>query len=302
MLNVVQHALYRPHVARLRVRQGRRLRPIRVSRQAELWYLNRLTEAVAAFRQAARDALLKGPGALTPQGMDAAPWDRALRELAQSDAFTSLRKQSKDLARLAAKRALFWVDDRVAKEVSRSLGVDVRATLTEHGQVADRMRQFVEWNTSLISTLPERFLEDLGDKLSDAWASGLRAKAVESIVDDVIEAAGDNCEANAALIARDQMNKMNAAFNQTRLRELGIPKYQWRTSDDERVRPEHAEMETGGENGDGVYSWDEPGPLKGTIDGRPCHPGEDIQCRCDAIPVFDLEALEAEAAEIQGAM
>jgi SPP1 gp7 family putative phage head morphogenesis protein len=303
MLNVVQHALYRPHVARLRVRQGRRLRPIRVSRQAELWYLNRLLDAVSEMRTRAKTLLRV---ALVPQSgsgvHDASPWSKVLRDLAQDPAFNSLKDQAAGLARLAAKRALFWVDDRLAKEVSRSLGVDIRAVLSEHGPVVDKMREFTEWNVSLISTIPDRFLEDLEDKLSDAWASGLRAKAVAEIVDDVVEAAGDSGEANASLIARDQMNKMNSAFNQTRMREVGINRYQWRTSDDERVRPEHEEMETGGENGDGVYSWDEPGPLKGTIDGRPCHPGEDIQCRCDAIPVFDLEALEAEAAEIQGAM
>jgi len=230
-----------------------------------------------------------------PGAKDADPWQRAIDALSRDKAFMSLGGQAKFLARLAAKRALFWVDDRLAKEVSRSLGVDVRAALQGQGRVAEKMRAAVEWNVNLISSLPERFLADLGDKLSDAWASGLRSKAIEAIVDDVVEAAGDGCEANAARIARDQMGKMNAAFCQARQTELGIRRYKWRTSDDERVRPEHQDMETGGENGDGVYSWDEPGPLAGTIDGRPCHPGEDIQCRCDAIPIFDLDQMEAAA-------
>lgn len=217
-----------------------------------------------------------------------------MRELARSKPFNSLKDQAQLLGHLAAKKALFWVDDRLAKEVSRSLGVDVRAALHTQGPVADRMREFVTWNVDLISTLPDRFKDDLEDKLSTAWAEGLRTRSVKEIIDDVIEEAGDNCEANAGLIARDQMNKMNAAFNQVRQTELGIRRYAWRTSDDERVRDEHAVMETLDVGyGPGVFAWDEPGPLIGVFKNH-CHPGEDIQCRCDAIPIFDLDALEEE--------
>jgi len=297
MFDLVAHALHHPHVARLTKRVGRRLRPVRPSRQAELWYLNRLTDSTDAMRVRAKKVLRAAllPLAAPSGARDADPWRAALDALGRDKVFNSLKGQAEFLARLASQKALFWTDDRLAKEVSRSLGVDVRAALQTQGKVAERLREFNEWNVDLISSLPDRFKDDLQEKLEAAWASGLRAKAVESIIDDAVDEAGENCEANAALIARDQMNKMNAAFNQARQTELGIPKYQWRTSDDERVRPEHLAMETGGENEDGVYRWDEPGPLAGTIDGRPCHPGEDIQCRCDAIPIFDLDALEAEA-------
>ena len=63
--------------------------------------------------------------------------------------------------------------------------------------------------------------------------------------------------------------------NLTELRQtsIGVTDYVWSTSGDERVRPEHAAR-----NGK-VYKWSEP-PAGG-------HPGEDIQCRCRAIPVLD---------------
>jgi uncharacterized protein with gpF-like domain len=32
----------------------------------------------------------------------------------------------------------------------------------------------------------------------------------------------------------------------------------------------------------------------GTVDGEPCHPGEDILCRCNALPVFNVETAEQE--------
>lgn len=297
MLNIVAHALYRPHVGRMTKRVGRRLRPVRPSRQAELWYLNRLLEGLQDARRRARVILLSAlrPFAVPPGMRDADPWDDALRGLARDREFNSLKGQAGVLSRIAAKKALFWTDDRLAKEVSRSLGVDIRAALHSQGRTADRMREFVEWNVNLISTLPDRLKDRLQNELSEAWSSGLRVGAVESLVDDAIEAAGEATEANAALIARDQMSKMNSAFNQVRQTELGIQKYQWRTSGDERVRSEHQKMETLDVGyGPGIFAWDEDGPLEGTIDGAPCHPGEDIECRCDAIPVFDLDTMEAQ--------
>lgn len=279
-------------------RVGRRLRPIRASRQATLWYMNRLVDEVTQMRRRAREILLVSlrPLATPGKAFDASPWDRALNALSRDKEFNSLKGQAEFLARLASKKALFWVDDKLAKEVSRSLGVDVRAALEANGKAAARMREFVEWNVGLISTLPDRMKDDLENKLSAGWGDGLRVHEIESIVDSVVEEAGDNCEANAALIARDQMNKMNSAANQVRQTELGIRRYRWRASDDERSRPEHVAMETLDVGyGPGVFAWDELGPLTGTIDGAPCHPGEDIQCRCDAIPEFDLDALEAEA-------
>lgn len=284
MLNVVAHALHRPHVARMTKRVGRRLRPIRASRQAELWYLNRLTDVIQEMRRVAKATLLKYlPGNHGPGVHDAAPWDRALRELSQDVTFNALKKQASALATLATRKSQQWTDAKLAKEVNRAIGVDIRAALHTQGAIADKMKEFVKWNTDLISTLPDRFKADLGDKLSASWAAGERAETMEGFIDDIIEKVGDTCEANAALIARDQTAKMNSAFNQVRQTELGIRRYEWSTSSDERVREDHAALNNQ------IFRWDEPGPLAGTIDGEPCHPGEDIQCRCVAIPVFDLD-------------
>ena len=281
MLNVVQHALHRPHVARMTQRVGRRLRPIRASRQAELWYLNRLTDVIQEMRARAKAILREYLPA--SRGMDADPWDRALRELAADTTFNSLKKQASSLAKFATRKSQQWTDARLAKEVNRAIGVDIRAALHTQGAIATKMQEFVKWNTDLISTLPDRFKADLGDKLSASWAAGERTETMEGFIDDIIEKVGDTCEANAALIARDQTAKMNSAFNQVRQVELGIRRYEWSTSLDERVREDHAALNNQ------VFRWDEPGPCKGAIDGEPCHPGEDIQCRCVAIPVFDLD-------------
>lgn len=268
--------------ARRRFKPRRRvLRAVRPSRQALLWYLNTLTGFVHVMKREAKQELLRGFHFIEAKDgvMDASPWTNAINKLKKSRMFNGLKIQADNISKLAARKSLYWVDDKLKKNIKNAFGVDVR--FQTKGKTAQRMRELVAWNMSLITTLPDRMLEDLADKLSTGLAMGMRHEEMAKFIDQMVEEAGDNCEANAGLIARDQTNKMNAAFNQTRQVEVGITKYIWRTSDDERVRGEHAKLD-GKE-----FSWEEPGPLAGTIDGRPCHPGEDIQCRCDAIPVFE---------------
>ena len=80
----------------------------------------------------------------------------------------------------------------------------------------------------------------------------------------------------AKLIARDQVAEFNAQLNKVRQTQVGVEKYQWSTSLDERVRPTHQVLE--GQ----TFRWDEPGPDEGN------HPGEAINCRCVARAVIEL--------------
>jgi hypothetical protein len=54
-----------------------------------------------------------------------------------------------------------------------------------------------------------------------------------------------------------------------------LPRYVWLTSGDEKVRPSHAA------NDGKIFYWSDP-PSTG-------HPGEDINCRCVAVPYADLQ-------------
>ena len=129
-------------------------------------------------------------------------------------------------------------------------------------------------NIALITSIPEKYFGRVEKTLTDGWTSGLRW---ESMVDQIAED-GHITENRAKLIARDQTAKMNSAFNQERQQQVGIEKYEWSTSEDERVRDSHAEL-------DGqVFDWDDP-PI---VDGEKVNPGEAIQCRCVAIPYVDM--------------
>jgi SPP1 gp7 family putative phage head morphogenesis protein len=84
----------------------------------------------------------------------------------------------------------------------------------------------------------------------------------------------------AQLIARDQTLKLAGQLAEARQTQAGIRRYVWTTSADERVRPDHAEL-------DGqVIEWDSP-PVVDKRTGRRGHPGDDFQCRCTADPILD---------------
>lgn len=104
----------------------------------------------------------------------------------------------------------------------------------------------------------------------------------------------------AKVIARDQCSKLNAELSQRRMADAGLEMYVWSTSHDERVRgnpsgrypnavPSHYIMEGK------ICRWDDPTVyrdekgewVKRSSDMPYVHPGQDIMCRCVALPYWD---------------
>lgn len=84
-------------------------------------------------------------------------------------------------------------------------------------------------------------------------------------------------KSRAQFIAVDQAGTILGQMTARRHQNLGIERFTWDTSGDERVRDTHREL-------DGkVFSYDDPP----TINGRIVLPGEDYRCRCVPLPVFD---------------
>lgn len=106
-----------------------------------------------------------------------------------------------------------------------------------------------------------------------------RGVRVEEVREQLREEFGFS-KRRAQLIARDQTLKLSGQLQQARQRQAGITRYTWTTSDDERVRPRHEELN------ETVHLWTEP-PVVDLRTGRRAHPGEDFQCRCNADPILD---------------
>jgi hypothetical protein len=206
-LNVIEHIQPWPHVARMRKRQGRRLKPIRPDHSAELWYRSRLSDLVhhtITVCKAELPGMLRGSW---PTVMDAEPVDRAMRDL-KAKHLAGLDQLAKKWSSLAVQKALSGVDTRLANELRRSLGVNVAGILTQEGRIAGEVKKFLVWNTELITSIPEELLGKVGAAVNQAFTSGQRAESLSSLIDDIGE--GESGEARARLIARDQLNKMNA--------------------------------------------------------------------------------------------
>jgi SPP1 gp7 family putative phage head morphogenesis protein len=130
---------------------------------------------------------------------------------------------------------------------------------------------FVESNVGLIKKLHDDQIARVSKIVRDGALSGQTQATMSKQLDEVLGVGNRH----ARLIARDQTAKLNSQLTEVRMRRIGVESYEWSTSHDERVRPEHAAR-------DGkIFRWDSPPP-----DG---HPGEAINCRCVAIPVMDAE-------------
>lgn len=272
-----------PHGARLRKRRGRLLKPVKPSHKVELWYKQQLLAVVAQLRKIAREELLPelkrmeplyaaGDSITRDAKVPRRPLESTFQRMGQL--IGGIEQTANRLAALAVQRSADTVDDRLKAAIKSSVGVDISPVLTQSGPILDALRAATKDNIDLIKSIPERYFEKLGDAVGKNMERGMRfedlAKEIERI--------GDVTESRAKLIARDQTSKMNGAFNQARQTSLGIDKYQWQTSGDERVRPEH-------DANDGeIFRWDSP-PATG-------HPGHDVNCRCVAIPYFDLDKEE----------
>jgi SPP1 gp7 family putative phage head morphogenesis protein len=127
---------------------------------------------------------------------------------------------------------------------------------------------FVAENVDLITSIPDSNFDKIQNLVREAVNSGRLSRNlaadIESEYGAQISEVTNNVSARARLIARDQIAKLNSNLNMARMQSLGISKYTWRTSQDERVRQSHAELE-GKE-----YFWNDPP----SINGRRLHPGQ----------------------------
>lgn len=175
-------------------------------------------------------------------------------------------------------RAFTMLDKQSADEL-RVTGVRTADVIPK---AQTRKQEWLRQNTDLIkgeADLRRRVERVLEDPLNQGRSVADIAKLLE-------EQAGYSTS-RAVLTARDQTLKLYGQIQEERQTNAGIERYVWTTSLDERVRPDHADL-------DGtIQRWDDP-PIVDQRTGRRGHPGFDFQCRCTAVAVLD-EPAEGEA-------
>ena len=142
------------------------------------------------------------------------------------------------------------------------------------------IQDFTRENISLINSVATEYI----DKVEKIVLNGIRSGTRVEEIANSIKMSSNISMNRAKFIARDQIGKFNGSLSKTRQTSLGIKKYTWRTSRNERVRgnpsglypdahPSHFAREGK------VFEWDKP-PEGG-------HPGMDYGCQCVAEGVID---------------
>jgi SPP1 gp7 family putative phage head morphogenesis protein len=255
------------------ISRRRRLPKQIVPRTVEREYSLELLKVLKVVRESLGDLLRELPHLLGSVGRERERLDvgeskriRELLERAGEQIRARIRPQQlEDLAERFARRTSVYQRGQLDRQVKAALGADIF--------IADRrlpslIEGFVSENVALIKDLPAKVLSDIEKTVTRGVANATNHRDLAKELEEKFEL-GEN---RAKLIARDQINKIYGQINATRQEELGINEFIWRTSQDERVRPEHAEREGN------VYSYSDP------PDGE--LPGQPINCRCYAEPVF----------------
>jgi SPP1 gp7 family putative phage head morphogenesis protein len=263
--------LYRIPAYRPRVR--RQLQPDAM----RMFYLAQLRPLLARMHALVTARLLPLLAELLPdpQRTDADEAERLKVELQRiaNDFAKELRpRRLRALARQVFERTSDFQRDQLFKQIKGTIGID--PLLRDRG-LETRAQDFIAANVDLIKTVPERYFSSIGEVVEEGVRSGQRAGSMAADIEERYGVA----ETNAKRIANDQIGKLYGQLNESRMSELGITRFVWRTVEDNRVRDSHSAL-------DGqTFAWDDPPEDYKT--GEKVIPGEAVNCRCIADPVFD---------------
>ena len=139
---------------------------------------------------------------------------------------------------------------------------------------------------ALIKSIPKDTLSEMQGIVSQGFQTGATLTSIEKEIRNTYHVK----RSSAKLLARDQIAKLNGELTKQQQTDAGVEEYIWSDSGDGRVRESHHAL-----NGK-RFRWDDPPVV--TPPGKPvrrCHPGQDYQCRCVALPVFDISTVDIPA-------
>ena len=191
----------------------------------------------------------------------------------------AFRRTTENRVQAAAKQIARFHKARFGANAKSVAGETLRGEPWLKGYLSDWTTQ----NVSLIKDIPT----DSIDKMEQLVTNSVLRGDSRTFLKDQIQNLLNTSETRAKLIARDQSNKMYGTLTELRANNNGWDFYEWDTAGDERVRPDHKRL-----NGK-IFKFSEP-PVtvrSGKRAGERNNPGEDIQCRCLALVIFDQETI-----------
>lgn len=250
----------------------KRIPPTRYPRTAEVDYRRALIRVYTAWFNTVIRALKESPEF---SGLKEARQDANFDDLfdrARDRWDEEAGKLAPDLRRMTenVNRASFLSITEQKKAAGKNMGIDLGVGAIPfdpdiQGEIDASLRE----NVRLIKSLGGQSLDKIETMVTDTVRQGKLTKELRNQLMEEYKIT----KRRAALIATDQVGKLNGNINRLRQKKAGVKRYEWNSAQDARVRPEHAKR-----NGQ-IYSWDSP-PADG-------HPGQPIRCRCTATPILN---------------
>lgn len=243
-----------------------------MSKRTELWYRQQLKLFVKTMTDDIERALQQPQGSFfmdDAKGFQAIS-AKALMKVLEKYEKSDRTSQAENIANGFVSRGDAQNHAEVSTNLKNQTGIDLAGYLRNSPNITEKVNAMTSANVQLIKSIRSQYLDKVQNAVMQAMVKGTLNKDLAT----QIKALGQTTEKRAMFIARDQSSKLNAALTQARHEDIGIKKYMWSTSLDERVRDSHADKEGL------IFEYTNPPADTG-------HPGHDFNCRCVAIPVFD---------------
>jgi SPP1 gp7 family putative phage head morphogenesis protein len=235
-----------------------------------------------AFTRVVRAFSARVKETLAPQLRQDAPPAKMIATLSLKTQAQQASAQFRETAFQTARR----LEKFSKSEASRWLG-DLASDLpTTVPGFADR---FADDTTARLEGLLNAALDAVTLGVDELTAEEIAAGEAEVLVGEVM----DGWLSRAIQSARNLISSATTDLTKERSQSVGVDGYVWISMHDAKTRPEHAALDDGS-----IYSWDAP-PLSGAESdcGDDCHPGQDYECRCMAVPAVGEATGEAAAEE-----
>ena len=209
---------------------------------------------------------------------------------------TSQQQFSQSYALLAAGIATAFIlsastdsKNKTESSIARSFNVPRETvTILDPQQITDIQEAAIAENVQLIKTIPAQYFNQIAQAVSANFSGRPQTGDAESLAGR-IQKIGSVTTKRSQFIARDQTAKVTSAVTESRHQAVGIKKYRWRNSQDQRVVGNPSGLYPKGNKGHGNH-WVRENKVfyyaRPPFDGNPGHA---FNCRCTAEAVLDTD-------------
>ncbi len=223
---------------RVRAKPASKVKPLAEPRGIRTSYLVALRKQIAEIQSATTELVVER----LPRIVSLLPDDLRLDAAADEEFRAALSRLEAQVEASAGPVAAATLAERIARDVStfnrRQFGRQMKIAIGIDPFIADpslaaQIDGFVAENVALIKNLKAEQLS----RVEGIVLRGLREGTRVEVLSKEIRKSFGISRRRAEFIATDQVNKLNGQLTRSRQQQVGITKYTWDTSRDERVRP-----------------------------------------------------------------